>query len=271
MRRLTSVLGMSQYDADELKGIYNFGQSIFNMPCSLILPLTISLLPVLSSLYQINDTFNVIKAEKTALKITFIIACPCAIGISFLAQPIIQLLCSNYTPENVRVSAAILRYLGIAVIFNAIVLVTNTMIQAKGNVQVPVFHMIIGGLIKLIIDYILTAQANFNIVGAAIGSFACYLIIAILNVCYLNRGSSLSRQFLITCLKPLIAALIMGGAGCFVYFGIMSGAYSFKNCVITIGASAVIYFVLILWSRVLTKDDLEFMPALNKKWLTKWL
>lgn len=271
MRRLTSVLGMSQYDADELKGIYNFGQSIFNMPCSLILPLTISLLPVLSSFYQVNDTVNVRKAEKTALKITFIIACPCAIGISFLAQPIIQLLCSNYTLENIQVSTSILRYLGIAVIFNAVVLVTNTMIQAKGNVQVPVVHMMIGGLMKLIIDYILTAQANFNIVGAAIGSLCCYLIIAILNICYLHRGSSLSRQFLLTCLKPLIAALLMGGAGCFVYFGIMSGDYSFQNCVIAIGASAMIYFILILCSHVLTKDDLEFMPVLNKKWLTKWL
>ena len=52
MRRLTGALAWSSDAADTAKGIYNFCQTIFNLPCSLITPITISIIPTVTAADQ---------------------------------------------------------------------------------------------------------------------------------------------------------------------------------------------------------------------------
>ena len=44
MSQLIGPAGFTQAEADSLKGIYNFAQTIFNLPCAFIPPITISVL-----------------------------------------------------------------------------------------------------------------------------------------------------------------------------------------------------------------------------------
>ena len=64
---------------------------------------------------------------------------------------------------------------GIAVIFNSTVLLFNAIMQAHGDVTTPVINMIIGGIVKVAVNYILVGIPALNIVGASIGTVVCYL------------------------------------------------------------------------------------------------
>lgn len=56
MRRLTGALAWSSDAADTAKGIYNFCQTIFNLPCSLITPITISIIPTVTAALTKGNT-----------------------------------------------------------------------------------------------------------------------------------------------------------------------------------------------------------------------
>ena len=92
-----------------------------------------------------------------------------------LSEPIIRLLAGNYGPESVATATPILAYLGIAVIFNSTVLLFNAIMQAHGDVTTPVVNMLIGGVVKVVVNYILVAIPSLNIIGAAIGTIVCYV------------------------------------------------------------------------------------------------
>ena len=51
-----------------------------------------------------------------------------------------------------------LAILGMAVVFNSLVLLLNAIMQAHGDVTTPVINMLIGGIVKIIVNYILVAQ-----------------------------------------------------------------------------------------------------------------
>ncbi len=58
---------------------------------------------------------------------------------------------------SVATATPILAYLGIAVIFNSTVLLFNAIMQAHGDVTTPVVNMLIGGVVKVVVNYILVA------------------------------------------------------------------------------------------------------------------
>ena len=54
MGQLLTANGMSQSVADVTKGIYNMCQTVFNMPCAFMLPITTSVLPAITELIDLN-------------------------------------------------------------------------------------------------------------------------------------------------------------------------------------------------------------------------
>ena len=85
MSRLLGVLGYTQKEADNMKGIYNMTQTIFNMPCAFINPITISIIPAITAQLTLKKHREVKATEESGVRITGLIALPCAVGLSLLA------------------------------------------------------------------------------------------------------------------------------------------------------------------------------------------
>ena len=84
MRRLTGALAWSSDAADTAKGIYNFCQTIFNLPCSLITPITISIIPTVTAALTKGNTAGARHTEESAVRTMSLIAMPCAVGLAVL-------------------------------------------------------------------------------------------------------------------------------------------------------------------------------------------
>ena len=92
-------LGYAQAAADTMRGIYGMTQTIFNMPCAFITPITISIIPAITAQLTTCNDLEAKATEESAIRITGLISMPCAFGLGLLAQPVTALL-GGYTGDN---------------------------------------------------------------------------------------------------------------------------------------------------------------------------
>jgi len=215
-RTLTEFFGVTAQDAtiggnlshkaaDVMYGSYSgYAMSLFNLPPSIVTSISMSIVPAISAALAISNKAQARLLTESSIRITTIFSLPCAIGLSVLSTPILIGLYNNARAQDT------LALLSLAIVFVCIVSVSTAILQAAGHVFIPVRNMLIGGLFKIISNYVLIGIPALNIGGAPISTFCCYLLIAVLNLISIHR--IIHPQFDVKnfVLKPLVAAFIMG-------------------------------------------------------------
>ena len=263
MNRLVNAVGMNAEMANEVSGVFEFCRTIFNLPCAFITPITIAIIPAITGHLALKNSRGVRMVEGSAMRITGLIAMPCALGLFSLAGPIMHLL-RGYEGEKLELAAILMALLGVTVIFNAVILVTNAMMQAHGDVTTPVVNMIIGGVVKIIINFVLVGQPALHIIGVAIGTVVCYLLIMSLNIIAMARKKTIDLHSLGGLAKPFFAAAIMGLVAYGVNAALKRLVGSSLACIAAIAAAGVMYLVLVLTFGVITYDDCQLLPKGEK-------
>ncbi|MBQ1371578.1 MAG: polysaccharide biosynthesis C-terminal domain-containing protein, partial [Oscillospiraceae bacterium] len=196
-------------------------------------------------------------------RVMALVASPCAVGLAVLSRPIYALL-AKHTPESLNIATPLLAVLGICAFFNAVVLVSNSIMQSHGDVTIPVTNMLIGGIIKIIVSFVLVGNPEINILGAAIGTVICYGAISVLNLLSMAKRKY-PVNLMHTVFKPLLAALVMG-AGAFLTRMLLE-RMGLANVLVTggsIAVGAVLYVILVLLLKVITKEDCALLPKGDK-------
>ena len=265
MRRLTGALQWTEKMADSAKGVYNFCQTVFALPCSFIPTITIAVIPAITASLTRQDLAEAKATSESSVRTMALIAMPCAAGLFVMAEPVIRLLCSTYTEDKIQLAATMLAILGLTVIFNSLVLLLNAIMQAHGDVVTPVVNMLIGGIIKIIVNYILVGQPNLNIVGAPIGTFICYISITALDLIAMKRHISARPAIFKNIIRPGLASAIMGAATFMVYRVLSNAISSWKlACLLSLAFAVVLYAVLVVFLRCLTYEDCMLLPKGEK-------
>ena len=265
MRRLTGALQWTERMADSAKGVYNFCQTVFALPCSFIPTITIAVIPAITASLTRKDLAEAKATSESSVRTMALIAMPCAAGLFVMAEPVIRLLCSTYTEDKIQLAATMLAILGLTVIFNSLVLLLNAIMQAHGDVVTPVVNMLIGGIIKIIVNYILVGQPNLNIVGAPIGTFICYISITALDLIAMKRHISARPAIFKNIIRPGLASAIMGAATFMVYRVLSNAISSWKlACLLSLAFAVVLYAVLVVFLRCLTYEDCMLLPKGEK-------
>ena len=204
----------------------------------------------------------------TSFRLIGMLALPAGVGMSVMAGPILQLL---YPAQTAAATAATyhLQILGIASVFVCIMLLTNSIMQAHGKVYLPIYTMLIGSTVKVIINYVLVSNPDINIKGAPIGTLICYGLIAVLNLGIVYRLLEDKPSYLRIFFKPVLASAAMGGSAWASYgliSRVLSGGYAASSLVTlcAIGIAVVVYFILVLALRIITYEDLKMIPKGEK-------
>ena len=257
----------AQKAAATLKGLFNMAQTIFNMPCAFIIPITVSVLPAVTSFLTMGDHKGVRETEESAARITGLLSLPCAVGLTVLARPIMALL-GGYTGEQLALSAQFMTILGVTVFLYAIIQYTNALLQSHGYVNVPVVNMLSSGVVRLVLVYVMVGNPNLGLLGAPIGAFIGYLLIAVLNLTAIARKVPQKPRLLQNLLRPAIPALVMGVVVFFCYRGLVSLIGLDGSRVILAGVpiavGAVVYFVCVVVMKSITREDCLLLPKGEK-------
>ena len=257
----------AQKAAATLKGLFNMTQTIFNMPCAFIVPITVSVLPAITSYLTMGDDKNVRETEESAARITGLLSLPCAVGLAVLARPIMSLL-GGYEGEQLELSAQFMAIQGIAVFSYAIIQYTNALLQSHGYVNEPMFNMVGAGLLRLVLVYIMVGNPALGLMGAPIGAFIGNMLTAALNLITIQRKISQKPKLLQNLLRPGIPALVMGVVVFFCYralvavFGIDGSRVILAGVPIALGA--LVYFICVVLMKSITHEDCLLLPKGEK-------
>ena len=251
--RLMSA-GFSNGDAVAMYGLYaGFAVPLFNLPPTLISSVSISVVPVISSAFAAKKTKLMQDTAAISLKVTVLFALPCAVGLSILANPILELLYNNTGATQ------ILSILGYAVVFVSLVMVTNAILQAMGKVNLPVRNMLIGGVAKIIINFFLVGNPHINIVGAPIATNVCYILILALNLYAVVKTAGMRLKIGELVLKPLLCVAAMAAVVLTVY-GLTRTMSVFLCTMLSIGAGGITYLAMLFLTKAITYADVLMLP-----------
>lgn len=252
-------LGYNEEARASLYGYLNRAITLFNMPPTVINAISISIVPSVAAFLAVGNKNAAVKNTRTALKITIIFALPCAIGLSVLARPILQLL---YGDPN---HSFLLNIMGIAVLFVTIVQITNAILQSWGYVWTPVLNMLIGGAVKVLLNLYLVSKPEININGAPIGTLMCYITVMTLNIISLIRKTGLKLSFSEFILKPALMAIITALAS-YLSFDILIRFVPSEtlSLFLAIGITAVIYFIFLFLIKGVSEEEMLLIPKGEK-------
>ncbi len=266
LNRLQFGAGFSYEEANILYGVYFKVQTLFNLPSAFIVPLTVSAIPAISTCIAKKQFKDASQVTGAAIKLCALLGMPMALGMSVLSYPIVNVL---YPGSNEQ-GPALLAILGIASFFVCLTMMTNSILQAYGHERVPVWTMPIGGLVKIGLNWLLIGSPDIGVQGAAISSVACYVVISVINIAVICLRVPERPSFTKVFLRPVIATVVMGAAAWLSYTGIgtVIDTGSRFGMVLAMGAAivfaCVVYAVMIIVIRAITKEELELVPKGDK-------
>ena len=262
--QLQNVLGLGEREAARLYGQYTFSSTLFNLPAAFLPAVAISLIPAVSVAVVRKDHRDVNRVVTTSFRLIALLAVPAGVGLSVLAGPILQLL---YPARRETAAAATyhLQLLGIASIFVCVMLLTNSIMQAHGKVRLPIYTMLVGGVVKVAVNYILVGNPDVNIKGAPIGTLACYALIAVINLAIVHGLLERKPNYIRIFAGPCVASAAMGASAWAVYGllgGFLSGGYMSEalRTLAAVGLAVVVYLILVIALRLITREDLKMIP-----------
>jgi len=264
LNRLELVAGFAQDEAAHLFGVYSEAMTMFNLPAAFITPMTISVVPAIAACAAVKKHHEAKEIAESSMRIATIVAIPMGVGLCVLSGPIMGV----FYPNSGDVGAPLLSIMGISSYFVCMALMSTAILQAYGCERLPLYSMVIGGVVKIVINLILVGDPAVNIYGAPIGTLCCYVVMCAANYFFLCRRLVERPSLKNILLRPGITAAIMGAAAWAVY-GLCeklvlgpapSRMLMLLAMLAAIAVAAVVYVVLIIALRAVTLEDMKLIP-----------
>ncbi len=262
--------------ATYLYGVYGSVLDFKNLIPTITMTLGISAIPAISAAWAIKDRKSIKTTIESVVRVTMLVALPAGFGMAVLSEPLLNLVYSGTNASNlVSIAAPILTMYGFSVFLFAVSSPTTNMLQALGRMDVPLKSIVVGAVIKIILNYILVGNPNININGAPVGSIACYVVIVGMNMFMLMKISSVKLDFKSMFLKPLICSAIscVSAFACFKVFSTLLEGFGDPASrlngatiatFIAVVAAVFAYAVSLLIIKGLSKDDVNMLPKGEK-------
>ncbi len=266
--QLQNAAGFSYDLATDLFGVYSATLPLFNLPAAIITPLTISIIPAIAGFIELKRYGEARDVIESSLRIATIIALPMAVGLSVMSAPI---MFAVYGLEGQ--GAAMLTLLGAASFFVCLALMTTAILQAGGRERLPMYTMLMGGLLNIVLIWVLVGNPEINILGAPVGTVFCYAFMAGLNLWFVIRKLPERPKLGKIFFKPLLNCAVMGFAAWLVYPAALqllgAGPEPERKLVLfamvaAISVAVLIYLVMTVFTRAITMEDMRLIPKGEK-------
>lgn len=229
-----------------------------NVPVAVSSAFGVSIVPLLIGSFTEGDMEKVRYRISSSIKLNMMIAIPAAVGLAALAHPIIILIFGD-TGETI--SESLMQLGAVAVIFFALSTLTNGVLQGINRLKLPVIHAALSLGVHVVLVYVLVNVLDFGAYGLVIGNVTYALLVCILNWLAIRRLIDYRQEIKRTFLLPLAASLIMGITAFLVYKGCYSLiSINSISVVIAIGVALVVYFVMLIVLKAVTRQELLDLP-----------
>ncbi len=261
MNRLQSA-GFTVEQARAMYGpLSGMVKSLIDMPAVITLAMSTALVPAISSALTVRNREGSRTIARTGLKLASLIGMPAAVGMSMLAEPIIRFLYGSQSEEAKLLGTQLLTVMAAGIFFLSIIQTSTGIFQGFGRPALPMITMGAGILIKIAMNYTLIPVPGVHVMGAAYATLTCYVVAAALNTVLIARLSGMKLSYVLSLLRPAVAALGMGavlwGARYFLADRLSNSMFLFAS----IAAGGLTYVALIVLTRAVTPQEAAMLPG----------
>ncbi|MGL4772717.1 MAG: putative polysaccharide biosynthesis protein [Clostridium sp.] len=244
------------------------------VPLIIITSLGQSVLPALSKAMALKDRRDIKKNINYALRMTFIITIPSAIGLMMVRDEMYKLMFGLDAGGSY-----LMLYGGAAVILMGITQIQAVILQGINEQKVVLKTFLIGIVLKIACSYFLVGIESINILGVIVGNYMLYGIPAVLNARAIRRAMRMKISYVKFIVKPAIAGSLMAlgisvtkeffeiiirfmGESRFLYIPIL---------IVVIGIGAFIYAYIMVVIAGIRKRDLDAFSPKIYRYLPKFV
>ena len=256
-RRLL-VAGFSLNEATELFG-YLTGMAVplINLATIITAALATSIVPSISHAFAKHDHEGIYNRTAGAMRLSFMGTVPFTVMLYVLAAPTVTLI---YNAPKAEMATQIVAF---AIFFLGIHQVTTGILQGLGKPRIPVVNMAIAIIIKVILNWNLTAIPELGIGGAAWATVADIGFAALLNLIYIKKYTGYFLDFSILW-KNVVSAGIMGVLIYLSYQALSTSLPMWANFLLTGIEGLVLYVIIMVLLKGLDKNDGASMPLVGR-------
>ena len=241
--------------------------TLVTFPLSFNMAFATALVPAISAAKARGDKERIEKRISFSLLVTILIGLPCTIGMMTFAKPILEVLFPNASSGEYiyRISSA-------SIIFITIEQTVNGALQGLGKASVPVMALSSGIFVKLLLNLTLV-KINPNIfmfggvAGAALATVICHIISMTISFTILKKTVKIKFNTLKFIIKPIIASILMGILGLYIYNQLRSIIMQIIAIILSIIVAVAIYVIALFVFKIFDKEELYMLPFYSK--LTK--
>lgn len=266
--KICAIKGIGDAETATRYGIFS-GKAlvIYNIPIALSTAMASAVLPTVSAKAGQGDYEGARIKTAQAVKTIMLIAIPATVGIGVLARPITWLL----FPQRASVDTAsrLLIALAASIVLDSLSTLTNSVLQGIGRVRTPVYNAAAALAIQTAVVAGLLYFTELDLYGMVIAMLVYSGCMCIFNQLSVRKYLGYEQEFFRTVVTPFISAAFMGITVYGVYHGIAAllggGEYPslLQNALAlfpSVGVGAIVYFVLELLLKGITKEELYALP-----------
>ncbi len=254
------VAGSTVAEATEHFG-YLTGMAVplTNLATILTAALAVSLVPAISEAQALGDKARIAFRTGAAMRIATIITFPAFILIFMLHTEIATLI------YNAPLAGPTVGYLATSIVFLGIHQVTTGILQGIGHTSIPLINMAVAAVVKVGLNWVLTAIPALGILGAAIATTVDIGLAAVMNLYFIHRyigyRISLTEQA-----KTTIAAIIMAVSVYIVYNALaMTANGIILMTVVSSLVGVIVYSLVLLMFGMIRREDVAGVPYFGDK------
>lgn len=246
------------------------GQSLAGIPIILAIALSQSIVPIISGAYSQGEMKRVSHQTTRVMQLSILSGLPMVLMICIAARPLNGFIFGYETKLATGYIVAIIVFLTISAMFQIVMQTSGAVLMGLSQMRALIYSVIIGIIIKLAASFGLAPWLGIH--GIIAGTLLCFLIMGAYNLRVLRKHVNFtilgSRWFRLAWATVL---LIVSGVGLewltnhYLHLFTNQRLNDMISSVIVCGYVVLLYPLLLIAARVVTKDDLENMPGSIKK------
>ena len=239
------ILAMCNVEYTQRLSMFGYltrANTVYNLPATIITAFTASAVPAISAAAKLKDKCKQDETSVRAIKLIFLVAVPCMLGMVLFSKEILNLLYGTSEKWELLALAGVMAFI------MPYIQTTTAMLQTLGKVWLPIWVTMAAVVIKAVLNTILVK--SIGVEGALISTLSVFCVVFVINTIILARSVNLSGSLKNTLKLAVCGAVSCGGARLL---------YSFKEniimLVLCVGFAAIVYVGGVLLTGCIKKEE----------------
>jgi stage V sporulation protein B len=268
MKIMIGMRGWEEVMTTTLYGLFsNKAVVITNIPISIATAVAAAILPNISTSFAQGNLKETRKRSVNAVRMTLIIAVPCAVGLMALARPVTMLLFPQW--DTLGTASFLLAELAVTVIFYSVGTIMNAVLQSIGRIHMPLVSAGIALVIQTIVLFVLILFTDLGVHALVLCSVLYSVLIFAIDSHFICKYLRMRLRIYRVYGRPVAAAAVMGIVTKLVYELVYRGGVLvvdrpyFINLIATAASIVIaifVYFFVLIRIGGLKKNDILQAP-----------